>query len=54
MTQGGRRAHRRGCTLSECRASSAESRTFDECAPSLSESRIEYSLSDLPRPWLRS
>ena len=40
--------------MSEWRASSAESSTLDECAPSLSESRIEYSLSDLPRPWLRS
>lgn len=45
---------RRDWTLSECRASRAESRTLDECAPSLSESRIEYSLSDLPRPWFRS
>lgn len=45
---------RRAWTLSECRASRAESRTLDECAPSLSESRIEYSLSDLPRPWFRS
>lgn len=44
----------RGWTLRECRASSAESRTFDEWAPSLSESRMEYSLSDLPRPWFRS
>lgn len=44
----------RGCTLSEWRASKAESRTFEECAPSLNEIRMEYSLSDLPRPKLRS
>lgn len=53
-TRAGEGTHLRGCTLSECRASSAESSTFDEWAPSLSESRMEYSLSDLPRPWLRS
>jgi hypothetical protein len=40
----------RDCTFNECLASRAESRTFDEWAPSLRDSLIEYSLSDLPRP----
>ena len=44
----------RGCTLREWRASSVESRTLEECAPSLRDILMEYSLSDLPRPWLRS
>lgn len=50
----GSKPYLRGWTFSECRASSAESRTFEECAPSLSERRMEYSLSDLPRPWFLS
>jgi len=42
------------CTLREWRESSVESRTFEEWAPSLRDSLMEYSLSELPRPWLRS
>lgn len=42
------------CTFNAWRASTAESRTFDEWAPSLRESLIEYSLSDFSRPPLRS
>lgn len=41
-------------TFKECLASSAESRTLDEWAPSLMESLIEYSVSDFSLPWFRS
>lgn len=43
-----------GCTFNECRASTAESKTFEEWAPSLKESLIEYSLSDFSLPPFRS
>jgi hypothetical protein len=48
------RSDLRPWTFSECLASKVESRTLEEWAPSLNESLIEYSLSDLPRPWFRS
>jgi hypothetical protein len=49
-----RNEYRLAWTFKECLASTAESKTLDECAPSLRDSLIEYSLSDLPRPWFRS
>jgi hypothetical protein len=42
------------CTLRECRASKAESRTLEEWAPSLMLNLMLYSLSVLPRPLFRS